>query len=73
MVLRAGFKKRTCLYFELIICDKYRGKNTSPQCVNVALQYTDSTLSDNQYHLSLSRQYSTNCSSTLLWVTVLEL
>jgi hypothetical protein len=22
------------LYFELMICDKYSGKNTGPQCVN---------------------------------------
>jgi hypothetical protein len=26
--------KKMQLYFELMICDKYRGKNTSPQCVN---------------------------------------
>jgi hypothetical protein len=25
--------KKTLLYFELMICDKYRGKNTGPQCV----------------------------------------
>jgi hypothetical protein len=25
--------KKTWLYFELMICDKYRGKNTGPQCV----------------------------------------
>jgi hypothetical protein len=35
MVLRAGFKKKKGLCFELMICDKYRGKNTSPQCVNI--------------------------------------
>jgi hypothetical protein len=29
-----GLKKKTLRYFELMICDKYRGKNTSPQCVN---------------------------------------
>jgi hypothetical protein len=33
MVLRAGFKKKKLLYFELMIYDKYRGKNTGPQCV----------------------------------------
>jgi hypothetical protein len=27
------FFKKMLLYFELMICDKYRGKNTSPQCV----------------------------------------
>jgi hypothetical protein len=27
------FKKKTWLYFELMICDKYGGKNTGPQCV----------------------------------------
>jgi hypothetical protein len=27
-------KKKTWLYFELMICDKYRGKNTGPRCVN---------------------------------------
>jgi hypothetical protein len=26
------------LYFELMICDKYRGKNTGPQCVNIKLK-----------------------------------
>jgi hypothetical protein len=36
MVLRAGFKKKTWLYFELMTCDRYRGKNTGPQCVNVS-------------------------------------
>jgi hypothetical protein len=30
MVLWAGFKKKKRLYFELMICDKYRGKNTGP-------------------------------------------
>jgi hypothetical protein len=35
MVLRAGFLKNTWLYFELMIYDKYRGKNTNPQCVNI--------------------------------------
>jgi hypothetical protein len=27
-------KKKKWLYFELMICDKSRGKNTGPQCVN---------------------------------------
>jgi hypothetical protein len=27
-------KKKESLYFELMICDKYRGKNTGPQCIN---------------------------------------
>jgi hypothetical protein len=27
------FKKKKLLYFELMIYDKYRGKNTGPQCV----------------------------------------
>jgi hypothetical protein len=35
LVLRAGFKKKTWLYFELMICDKYRRKNTGPQCVKL--------------------------------------
>jgi hypothetical protein len=28
-----GLEKKG-LYFELMLCDKYRGKNTGPQCVN---------------------------------------
>jgi hypothetical protein len=34
MVLRAGFLKKVT-YFELMICDKYRGKITGPQCVTI--------------------------------------
>jgi hypothetical protein len=42
LVLRAGFKKKKGgLYFELMICDKYRGKNTGPQCVKMLLQVAD--------------------------------
>jgi hypothetical protein len=33
MVLQAGFLKKPD-YFELMVYDKYRGKNTGPQCVN---------------------------------------
>jgi hypothetical protein len=34
LVLRAGFfLKKMRLYFELMIYDKYRGRNTGPQCV----------------------------------------
>jgi hypothetical protein len=35
MVAERGYLKKTCLYLELMICDKYRGKNTNPQCVNM--------------------------------------
>jgi hypothetical protein len=31
--------KNTRLYFELMICDKYRGKNTGRQSVNNADKY----------------------------------
>jgi hypothetical protein len=37
MVLRAGFKKKLCVYIELMIYDKYRRKNTGPQCVKVSV------------------------------------
>jgi hypothetical protein len=33
MVLPGPDLKKKLLYFELVICDKYRGKNTGPQCV----------------------------------------
>jgi hypothetical protein len=36
---RPDLKKKTWLYFELMICDKYRGKNTGPKCVKMDLQY----------------------------------
>jgi hypothetical protein len=31
--------KKTRLYFELMICDKYRGKNTGHQSVNMTFPY----------------------------------
>jgi hypothetical protein len=31
--------KKTKLYFELTICEKYRGKNTGPQCVKNTTKY----------------------------------
>jgi hypothetical protein len=34
MVAERGFEKKSD-YFELMICDKYRGKNTGPQCVKI--------------------------------------
>jgi hypothetical protein len=33
-VVAAVGSKKMWLYFELMICDKYGGKNTGPQCVN---------------------------------------
>jgi hypothetical protein len=33
--LRAGFFKKKSDFFELMICDKYRGKNGGPQSVNI--------------------------------------
>jgi hypothetical protein len=39
LVLWTGFLKKTQLYFELMIYDKYRGKNTGPQCVNMPVCY----------------------------------
>jgi hypothetical protein len=35
LVLRAGFLKNRDFTLELMIYDKYKGKNTGPQCVNV--------------------------------------
>jgi hypothetical protein len=55
MVLRAGiFFKKKWLYFELMIYDKYRGKNTGPQCVKETLDSSPSTNRQAMPHQSVT-------------------
>jgi hypothetical protein len=42
--------KKTWLYFELMICDKYRGKNTGPQFVKMSQPEYDTSFTPNGKH-----------------------
>jgi hypothetical protein len=79
MVLRARFRKKTWLYFEFMICDKYRGKNTGPQCVNMHPSFCYPTESSTnvkhflEYNRRVMKSKTTNKASHCFHVISLSL